>query len=173
MRIVPSGLLLTFALLLNCLILPNNAPCEDRISAQIQRLREGKNVALIDTEFEKLQKATVERFYDAAAEIYIEHVKWSIIYPEKYGGWPARDYLLANQSLVEPIHRRLKQKSEETIDTLFDYALICPALYISNEEEVQKLLARLEAKDEFLYNRATTQLKWWRDFISKQLGSDK
>ena len=48
----------------------------------------------------------------------------------------------------------LKKKAEQTDDSLIDYALICPALYMVDEPEVQRLLARLEQKDDFLYKQA-------------------
>ena len=51
-----------------------------------------------------------------------------------------------------------------------DYALICPALYLVDEPEVQRLLARLEQKDDFLYKQAHKNLDtWWRVEIAKRL----
>jgi hypothetical protein len=48
-----------------------------------------------------------------------------------------------------------------------------PALYIVDEPEVQRLLARLEKKDQFLYKQAHENLdKWWRVEIAKRLLRD-
>ena len=146
---------------------------EDPVDAQIQRLREGKDVTMSDAEFQKIRLASFNRYYDIAAQSYLDQVKWSIVFPEKQGGWPAKSVLIIDSDIREPIYQRLKQKSVETNDPIFDYALICPALYMMNEPEVLKLLVRLQAKDAFLYDRADTEIKWWRNVISKQLGAKR
>jgi hypothetical protein len=59
---------------------------------------------------------------------------------------------------IADIYRILKKKAEQSDDSLLDYALICPALYMVDEPEVQRLLARLEQKDQFLYKQAQENL---------------
>ena len=71
----------------------------------------------------------------------------------------------------DDIYRNLKTKAEQTGDSLIDYALICPALYLVDEAEVQRLLARREGKDQFLYKQARKNLDVWRKEIAKRLRS--
>ena len=72
---------------------------------------------------------------------------------------------------VEEIYRKIKEKADETGDPLFEYALICPALYLVNEQEVQRILTQLERKDKFLYRQAYANLKTWRAKVSDRLRS--
>jgi hypothetical protein len=122
-------------------------------------------------EFRKARAGTYEKFLDFAADLYIEHIRWSLISPEKQGGWPYRSFVIVEPEWVEGIYRRIKEKADETDNPLFDYALICPALYLVNEPEVQRLLTRLERKDHFLYRQAHTNLSTWRSQVSERLRS--
>ena|SRR2546427_7308900 len=171
MRITHSALAVILASLFHWSPIVHEVLADDPLSDQIQRLREGKKVSISDSEFYKLRSASFDKFYDVAAQVYIDQVRWSLIDPDDHGGWPVRSPLLMIPGVLEPIHQRLKAKSDETYDTIFDYALICPGLYMHNEAEVQKVLSRLKAKDAFLYKRANAELKSWRAYVSKQSGS--
>lgn len=71
---------------------------------------------------------------------------------------------------IADIYRNLKKKAEQADDPLMDYALICPALYLVDEPEVQRLLVRLEQKDQFLNKQARKNLDtWWRVEVAKRL----
>jgi hypothetical protein len=144
---------------------------EDPLDAQIQRLREGKQLTISDAEFHKVRTDSYHKFLSSAADLYIEHVKWSLISPEKQGGWPYRSFIVEDPDWIEEIYRNIKQKSDNTGDPLFDYVLICPALYLVNEAEVGNLLTRLERKDQFLYKQAYTNLSAWRAEVAKRLRS--
>ena len=137
---------------------------------QIQRLREGRKITISDAEFLKARTDPYEKFLGFAADLYIEQVKWSLISPKKHGGWPVRSFVVEEPDWIADIYRILKKKAEQTDDPLMDYALICPALYMVDEPEVQRLLARLEQKDDFLYKQAHKNLDtWWRVEIAKRL----
>jgi hypothetical protein len=137
---------------------------------QIQRLREGKKVTISDVDFLKARTEQYDKFLGFAADLYIEQVKWSLISPKKHGGWPVRSFVIEEPDWIADIYRNLKKKAEQTDDSLIDYALICPALYMADEPEVQRLLARLEKKDQFLYKQAHVNLdRWWRVEVAKRL----
>ncbi len=137
---------------------------------QIQRLREGKEITISDAEFLKARTDRYDKFLEFAADLYIEQIKWSLISPKKHGGWPVRSFVVEEADWIADIYRNLKKKAEQTDDSLIDYALICPALYMVDEPEVQRLLARLEQKDQFLYKQAHENLdRWWRVEVAKRL----
>jgi hypothetical protein len=77
-----------------------------------------------------------------------------LISPKNQGGWPFRSFVVEEPDWIADIYRVLKKKAEQTEDSLIDYALLCPALYLVDEPGVQRLLARLEQKDQFLYKQA-------------------
>ncbi len=81
-----------------------------------------------------------------------------MISPKNHGGWPVRSFIVEEPDWVADIYRILKKKAEQTDDPLIDYALICPALYMIDEPEVQRLLVRLEQRDHFLYKQAQENL---------------
>ena len=137
---------------------------------QIQRLREGKKITISGADFLKARTDRHDKFLEFAADLYIEQIKWSLISPEKHGGWPVRSFIVEEPDWIADIYRNLKKKAEQTDDSLVDYALICPALYMVDEPEVQRLLARLEQKDQFLYKQAHENLdRWWRVEVAKRL----
>ena len=72
-----------------------------------------------------------DKFLEFAANFYIEQIKWSLISPEKHGGWPVRSFIVEEPDWIADIYRNLKKKAEETDDSLVDYALICPRLVYS------------------------------------------
>jgi hypothetical protein len=121
---------------------------------EIQRLREGKEITISDADFLKARTDRHDKFLEFAADLYIEQIKWSLISPKKHGGWPVRSFVVEEPDWIADIYRVLKKKAEQTEDSLIDYALLCPALYLVDEPEVQRLLARLEQKDQFLYKQA-------------------
>lgn len=141
----------------------------DSLDAEIKRLREGKQLTISDADFLKIRTNTFDKFLSFAAELYMEQIKWSLISPEKQGGWPYRSFVVESPEWVEEIHRKIKQKANETGDALFEYALICPALYLVDEEEVHRILTQLERRDKFLYRQASANLKTWRAEVSKRL----
>jgi hypothetical protein len=100
----------------------------------------------------------ISKFLGFAADLYIEQIKWSLISPKNHGGWPVRSFIVEEPDWVADIYRILKKKAEQTDDPLIDYALICPALYMIDEPEVQRLLVRLEQRDHFLYKQAQENL---------------
>jgi hypothetical protein len=137
---------------------------------QIQRLREGKEITISDADFLKARMDPHNKFLAFAADLYVEQIKWSLISPKKHGGWPVRSFVVEEPDWIGDIYRILKKKAEQSDDSIFDYALICPALYMVDEPEVQRLLARLEQKDQFLYKQAHENLdKWWRVEVAKRL----
>ena len=91
--------------------------------------------------------------------------------PETQGGWPYRSFVVESPEWIDEIFRNLKTKVEQSGDSLVDYALICPALYLVDEPEVQRLLVRLEGKDQFLYKQARKNLDVWTNEIAKRLRS--
>ena len=107
----------------------------------------------------------------APAEVYIEQVKWSLIWTNTQGGRPFRSFAILEPDWIHAVHRKIKEKVDKTGDPLFDYAPICPALYLANEPEVTKILIRLEKKDHFLYDQADMNLEFRRDKISDMLRS--
>lgn len=144
---------------------------EDVLNAQIQRLREGRKLTMSDAQFLKLRTDTYEKFLAFAAELYVEQVKWSLVSPEKQGAWPYRSFIVVEPEWAAGIYRKIKEKADRTGDPLFDYSLICPALYLVDEPEVQKILTRLERKDQFLYKQVQMKLSTWRTEVSDRLGS--
>ena len=161
-----------FSLLCLCSVAASAATAYGQVSldAQVQRLREGKRVTISEADFLKLRSEAVDKFLGFAAELYIEQIKWSLISPEKQGGWPFRSFIVEEPEWVGEIYRTLKKRAEQTGDPLIDYALICPALYLVDEAEVQRLLTGLERKDQFLYKQARENLdKWWRAEVTKRL----
>ena len=137
---------------------------------QIQRLREAKKITISDVDFLKARTESYNKFLGFAADLYIEQVKWSLISPKNHGGWPVRSFIVEEPDWIADIYRVLKKKAEQTDDSLIDYVLICPALYLVDEPEVQRLLGRLEQKDQFLYKQAHENLdRWWRVEIAKRL----
>lgn len=157
------------ALISLCMSLAIIAYGEDALDSQIQRLREGKALTMSDAESLNIRKNTYDNFLNFAAELYVEHVKWSLISPEKQGGWPYRSFIVEEPAWIQKIYQRLKQKAEKTDDPIFDYTLICPALYLENEPEVERILTRLERKDQFLYKQALSNLDSWKAEVSKRL----
>ena len=162
-----------FALLWVCSLcsLPAAAYGQTSLDAQIQRLREGKKITISDSEFLKYRSDAFDKFLVFAADLYLEQVKWSLISPETQGGWPYRSFVVESPEWIDDIYRNLKTKSVKTGDSLIDYALICPALYLVDEAEVQRLLIRLEGKDQFLYKQARKNMDVWRKEIAKRLRS--
>jgi hypothetical protein len=138
---------------------------------QIQRLREGRKITISDAEFLKARTDPYEKFLGFAADLYVEQIKWSLISPESQGGWPYRSFVVESPEWIDEIYRNLKTKAEQSGDSFVDYALICPALYLVDEAEVQRLLAGLEGKDQFLYKQARKNLHVWRSEIAKRLRS--
>ena len=63
-----------------------------------------------------------------------------MISPKKHGGWPVRSFIVEEPDWIADIYRKLKKKAAQTDDPLMDYALICPALYLVDEPELQRLL---------------------------------
>ena len=139
------------------------------LDAQIQRLREGKKITISDAEFLKVR---TEEFHSSSCLplTFTEQVKWSLISPEIQGGWPYRSFVVESPEWIDEIYRNLKTKAEQTGDSVIDYALICPGLYLIDEAEVQRLLVRLERKDQFLYKQARKNLDVWRE-IARRLRS--
>jgi hypothetical protein len=156
-------------LVLVCTAFVNTPYGEDRLDAQIQRLREGKSASISDADFRNIRRDTYSKFITFAAELYVKHIKWSLISPEKQGGWPYRSFVVIEPEWIEDIYREIKHKAEKTGDSLFDYALLCPALYLVDEPEVQRILTRLERKDEFLHKDALRNLDTWRAEVAKRL----
>ena len=136
-----------------CSLASSTATAYGQISldAQIQRLREGKKITISDSEFLKYRSDGFDKFLAFAADFYVDQVKWSLISPETQGGWPYRSFVVESPEWIDEIFRNLKTKAEQSGDSLVDYALICPALYLVDQPEVQQLLVRLEGKDQFLY----------------------
>jgi hypothetical protein len=157
------------ALVLVCKSFVTAAYGEDRLDAEIRRLRDGKTATISDADFRKLRSDTYHKFVAFTAELYIEHIKWSLISPEKQGGWPYRSFVVTEAEWIEDIYREIKKKADETGDALFDYALVCPALYLVDEPEVQRILTRLERNDQFLHKEALRNLDTWRAEVSKRL----
>jgi CheY-like chemotaxis protein len=162
-----------FALLWLCSLIFSTVSAygQNSLDAQIQRLREGKKTAISDSEFLKYRSDGFDKFLMFAADFYIEQVKWSLISPETQGGWPYRSFVVESPEWIDDIYRNLKRKAEQSGESLVDYALICPALYLVDEAEVQRLLARLEGNDQFLYKQARENLDVWRREIAKRLRS--
>jgi hypothetical protein len=171
MKVRQSALIIALVFLCNAMSFAVIAYGEDLLDVQIQRLREGRKLTISDAEFLKLRADTYDKFLAFAADLYIEQTKWSLISPEKQGAWPYRSFVVVEPEWVEGIYRKIKEKADKTGDPLFDYTLICPALYLANEPEVQKILTRLERKDQFLYKQAHTNLNTWRAAVSDRLRS--
>ena len=160
-----------FALLCLCSFTSSAATVYGQVTldGQMQPLREGKGITISDADFRKARSDTFDKFLAFATDFYIEQVKWSLISPKDQGGWPYRSFVVESSEWIGQIYRNLKKKAEQTGDSLMDYALICPALYLVDEAEVQRLLARLERKDQFLYKQARENLDRWRAEIARRL----
>lgn len=160
-----------FALLCLCSSTSSAVTAYGQVSldAQIQRLREGKKITISDADFLKARSDAFNKFLAVAADFYIEQVKWSLISPEGQGGWPYRSFVVESPEWIGEIYRILKKKAEQTGDSLIAYALICPALYVVEEAEVQRLLAQLDRKDQFLYKQTRENLDRWRAEIARRL----
>jgi hypothetical protein len=61
---------------------------------QIQRLRDGKKITISGADFLKARTDRHDKFLQFAADLYIEQIKWSLISPEKHGGWPVRSFIV-------------------------------------------------------------------------------
>lgn len=171
MKLRRSATIIALVLLCDAMSFAAIAYTEDLLDVQIQRLRDGRKPTLTDAEFRKVRADTFEKFLGFAADLYIEHIKWSLVSPEKQGGWPYRSFVVVEPEWVEGIFRKIKEKADKTGNSLFDYALICPALYLVDEPEVQNILARLERKDQFLHKQAHMNLNTWRAKVSETLRS--
>ena len=89
-RVAPTIALSSFC---SAILFAVVAYCQDPLESQIQRLRgEGKTVTINDTEFRKLRAETFDKFLGFAADLYVEHIKWSLVSPEKQGAWPYRSF---------------------------------------------------------------------------------
>jgi hypothetical protein len=171
MKVRQSAAIIALVFLCNAMSFAAIAYSEDLLDGQIQRLRERRKLTMSDAEFLKLREDTFDKFLAFAADLYIEQIKWSLISPEKQSAWPYRSFIVVEPEWVEEIYRKIKEKADKTGDPLLDYALICPALYLVNEPEVQKILTRLERKDQFLYKQAHSNLNTWRTKVSDRLRS--
>lgn len=111
------------------------------------------------------------RAYDrAVAQLYLSEVKASIIDPENHGGWPYRSFLVMDKgSLSEDLLTELKREYAENPNPVLAYALICPALYASDETLVGQLEAYLKLTDPYLYKMEQGHVnQYWRPWVKRQ-----
>ena len=99
-----------FPLLCLCGVISSAATASSQVSVddQIQRLREGKKITISDAEFLKARTDAFDKFYVLAADLYVEQIKWSLISPEKHGGWPFRSFIVEEPEWISEIYRNLK-----------------------------------------------------------------
>lgn len=88
LKVMFKKLLPVSPLLCLCSITLSAATAYGQVSldAQIQRLREGKEISISDADFLKSRVDAHDKFLWFAVDLYIEQIKWSLISPERHGG---------------------------------------------------------------------------------------
>jgi len=149
----------------------------DQLDDMITALRVGakfdsSNLGLnLITTIAPLSSSLSSAFDTAAANLYLNEIKLSIIDPANEGGWPYRSFLIEDDvNLRKMLTQGLTSRYATAPDPVLAYAMICPALYAADEKQVASLEGYLKANDPFLYKIEQSNVaQYWRPNIAATL----
>jgi hypothetical protein len=148
----------------------------DQLDDMIARLRRGGTIdpnKLSDDLSEKMGNSQHKAFEEAAANLYVQEIKLSIVAPKTQGGWPYRSFLVEDDASREMVTDTLTARFKAKPDSILAFALICPALYAGDESKVKLYESYLKGSDPFLYDMEQKDIKgYWRKGIADELRSD-
>jgi hypothetical protein len=141
----------------------------DQLDDVIASMRSGASAPANKKDILKgTSEAAYKAYTDSIVDLYLQEIKFSIIDPDDNGGWPFRSFLVESDFYSRKhLTNALKERFDKKPDALLAYALVCPALYVSDTALVDRLERYLKDNDPFLYKLEQIQIaQYWRPFIA-------